>query len=446
MEWCVDSRVPAASAAAESEICSHLARHAASSATVESARPVVRDALQRPPQGPMWLTLDWEDEQPCLEVFRLPDGPLPGIQLVPGVSLAHDCSSEWIDRLRALDPLSVRLPVSRPFEGDLDPHPRSTGGLIGDLPVSIAGVIADEVAAGRTVEEAAARAGATMAEQVAGDRDVGADPAALAELIIETEHRLGGDFHLIHTEGSRAVLGNRQCPFGPSARPSLCRFTSALAGGLAARAAGAAEITLDERLALHDRRCRLVVDLGPGTDRLTSHRYSSPPAGFPSTDTDEHRAVTRGFRVTLSLQLPRDRLTVPVTRHLIGTAMREVGVLVDDIDAVELAVTEACANVIDHSGPGDVYEVSVTVGPDTCHMRVIDLGHGFDHSALIPTMAGANAEHGRGVALMHALVDMVRFESQPESGTIVHLVKKLRFDDSIPARRLMLESIDHDQN
>ncbi len=38
-------------------------------------------------------------------------------------------------------------------------------------------------------------------------------------------------------------------------------------------------------------------------------------------------------------------------------------------------------------------------------------------------------------------VDQVRFESQPEHGTVVHLVKNLRFDDTLPIRRLMLEAL-----
>ncbi len=41
---------------------------------------------------------------------------------------------------------------------------------------------------------------------------------------------------------------------------------------------------------------------------------------------------------------------------------------------------------------------------------------------------------------MHALVDQVRFESQPEHGAVVHLVKHLRFDDTSD-RKLMLENL-----
>jgi serine/threonine-protein kinase RsbW len=74
--------------------------------------------------------------------------------------------------------------------------------------------------------------------------------------------------------------------------------------------------------------------------------------------------------------------------------------------------------------------VSVTLGPTACHIRAVDIGRGFDHRALSPPeMADLDAEHGRGVALMHALVDQVRFDSEPEQGTVVHLVKLLHFDD-----------------
>ena len=221
----------------------------------------------------------------------------------------------------------------------------------------------------------------------------------------------------------------------------MCRFTSALAGGLAAGAAGSAEVSLDERLALGDAQCRLVLDVGmPPSGRLTSHRYTSPPAGLPAEQKPPISEATRGFRVTLTLQLPRDRLSVPVTRHLVRAALSEVGVVADDVAPVELALTEACANVTTHSGPGDAYDVAVTIDPVNCHIRIIDVGRGFDHHALSPAeMAGVDAEHGRGVALMHALVDQVRFESRPESGTVVHLVKRLSFDDRVPARRLMLQ-------
>ena len=51
-------------------------------------------------------------------------------------------------------------------------------------------------------------------------------------------------------------------------------------------------------------------------------------------------------------------------------------------------------------------------------------------------MADVSAERGRGIALMRALADTVSFESRPQAGTVVHLVKRLDLDQSSPLRRL----------
>lgn len=143
-----------------------------------------------------------------------------------------------------------------------------------------------------------------------------------------------------------------------------------------------------------------------------------------------------GFRINLTLQLPRDRASIPVVRHLTNNALAEVGVRDSIRSDVELAVTEACANVLDHAGSGDAYDVIVSVADDTCEMRVVDVGRGFDYDSLVGREASIDDENGRGIALMRALMDTVLFTSEPESGTVVHLVKGLDFDDSSPALQL----------
>ncbi|MCU1379681.1 MAG: putative anti-sigma regulatory factor, serine/threonine protein kinase [Acidimicrobiales bacterium] len=132
------------------------------------------------------------------------------------------------------------------------------------------------------------------------------------------------------------------------------------------------------------------------------------------------------LEVNLTLCLPRDTKTVPLVRHLIGAMLEEFGVMLECRGDVELAVTEACANVLDHSKVDDEYEVRVAVDPDRCQIRVIDTGHGFDFSTLSEE-SDPYSERGRGVQLMRALVDRIHFESEPEAGTIVHLVKDLHF-------------------
>jgi serine/threonine-protein kinase RsbW len=136
------------------------------------------------------------------------------------------------------------------------------------------------------------------------------------------------------------------------------------------------------------------------------------------------------------LCLPRDSSTLPVVRHIAAFALDELGVEGEAIHDVALALTEAAANVVKHSGAGDQYEVHLVVEDSVCEIRVVDTGHGFDSSILGTAIAGPSDEQGRGMALMAALVDSVHFESQPEAGTIVHLVKDLNLRPNGPLQRL----------
>lgn len=142
------------------------------------------------------------------------------------------------------------------------------------------------------------------------------------------------------------------------------------------------------------------------------------------------------MRISLMLCLPRDSSTLPVVRHIAAFALDELGVDPDAIQDVALALTEAAANVVKHSGAGDQYEVHLVLADKLCEIRVVDTGHGFDSTSLGVAMAGPSDEQGRGMALMAALVDSVRFESKPEAGTIVHLVKDLTLRPNGPLERL----------
>lgn len=143
------------------------------------------------------------------------------------------------------------------------------------------------------------------------------------------------------------------------------------------------------------------------------------------------------MKISLMLCLPRDSSTLPVVRHIAAFALEELGVDSEAIGDVALALTEAAANVVKHSGAGDEYEVHLDLENHLCEIRVVDTGHGFDSTSLGMAMAGPSDEQGRGMALMAALVDSVHFESRPEAGTIVHLVKDLSLRPDGPLDRLV---------
>ena len=133
--------------------------------------------------------------------------------------------------------------------------------------------------------------------------------------------------------------------------------------------------------------------------------------------------------ISLALTLPRDEQTVPVARHIVRNAMEQVGVEATCVYDVELALSEACTNVLLHSGPGDQFVVRLDLDEHLGVIRVVDVGRGFDSARLQAEESGPEAERGRGLGLMQALVDRVDFTSRPEAGTIVTLEKVLTVHD-----------------
>ncbi len=140
------------------------------------------------------------------------------------------------------------------------------------------------------------------------------------------------------------------------------------------------------------------------------------------------------MQVSFHLSLPRDEASVPVTRRLIAASLDVIGVDADTISDVEIALTEACANVLKHSQAGDAYEVLAGFDEERAFLEVIDGGEGFDPEAADP--AADDAESGRGVALMRGLMDDVHFQRRRlkdgTRGSSVVLEKKLSWRPGAP--------------
>ena len=142
------------------------------------------------------------------------------------------------------------------------------------------------------------------------------------------------------------------------------------------------------------------------------------------------------MEVKLTLALPRDAYSVPVARRVLKSSLTALGVREGVISDIELALTEACTNVLDHAADSDEYELSAGIDGQVCVIEVVDRGAGFDGSLAGLSDAEDSAEGGRGIQLMRALVDRVTFTSRPAAGTVVHLEKELEWDDDAPVKRL----------
>ena len=130
------------------------------------------------------------------------------------------------------------------------------------------------------------------------------------------------------------------------------------------------------------------------------------------------------MHIVFNMSLPRDALSVPVARRICRDALRTLGVTQPCVDDIELAVTEACTNVLKHAGSNGHYDVELEIGQGISTITVTDTGSGFSVAAPMSTVMEPQ-ESGRGIHLMTALVDALRFSSRVDKGTTVQLEKGL---------------------
>lgn len=443
MDWLIDtSDVGSAPGRASTLLEDHLRRHAVDPDGVppllRGVRDELEDAARNAAGNPLHLRLDWTSRRAVLAMAAVHDtGTLHG----HGVPTDAPVPGRHRATVRDLanHPLGIlELPVVRRTQHTFTsgPPPVLESGLSpeeqGPATVALALAAAIDAHPTATAPQAAAIAGALIA--IAGTRRDGPlDPRVAAEEFVRLHHALGSEAYVVSADDDRVELAVTRCPFGAADGPaaSLCHVSSGLAGQLAAKVNGFSKVVLDEAIVKGDPECHLQVLLRPEKDDDGEHHPEAEPFFWPPRAS---APVDRVPHLDLSVALPRESVSVPVVRRLAGQALRAFGVEDEDVDDVMLAITEACANVIDHAGATDTYDVKIELSADRCAITVVDQGGGFD-AAKVPETVSQDAEMGRGLALMRALVDNVAFRNEPQAGAVVHMVKNLRYDADHPLRR-----------
>jgi serine/threonine-protein kinase RsbW len=132
------------------------------------------------------------------------------------------------------------------------------------------------------------------------------------------------------------------------------------------------------------------------------------------------------MQIGFTVRLPVDAHSVPFIRGLCRQALEYLQVAPEVVGEITLALNEACANVVQHAGPYDGYEVIADIDDDRCRISVVDDGEGFDPPADAPAVPAALVDGGAGLPLMRALVDELRFERDPQGRHQVVFTKRLR--------------------
>lgn len=315
VDWYVDAADTAALSDLRREIGAYLARHAEPGSDVAGAELAASELLSNVPlhaPGPAWISLTWTDEFPVLEVRDLGPGFTPDVIGLPETAsvtgrglfvVSALVPSLEIQSRRAGGTLTrAVLNVRRAPSPSYDPAP-SPGTLLPSLSEARPeGAFGKEaflralvVQLAQTLEgmggpafadAAVAQVGIDVGHQMdaeyrAATQVVGAlSPKQLADCFVRLKHAIDGEFFVMEMNDERIVLGNHACPFGDEVRhaPALCRMTSAVFGGIAAKSHGEVAVTLEERIAVGDPGCRVVIDLRPNenTGSPATHRYRRP--------------------------------------------------------------------------------------------------------------------------------------------------------------------------
>ena len=151
--------------------------------------------------------------------------------------------------------------------------------------------------------------------------------------------------------------------------------------------------------------------------------------------------------VNWTLLLPREAESVGKARRMLRDTATLVGMDPDVSFDLGVALTEACANVIEHAGQAEGYWVAAGISDDRCWVDVIDNGVGFAPRRLTEHASGSRQQHtrlaavplaetpedGRGLMLIEALCDRVDIRNHPARGAMIHFERDLKPREQLAA-------------
>jgi serine/threonine-protein kinase RsbW len=129
----------------------------------------------------------------------------------------------------------------------------------------------------------------------------------------------------------------------------------------------------------------------------------------------------------MDCSLPATAQNVALARRMLDDVTIRLGLSEDDRAQLKLALSEACTNAVQHGSPRgseNAFHVRCEVREQRLIMEVRDEGEGFEYSGTSLPNPCELTSSGRGLFLMHYLVDGLELIRHPD-GMVVRLVKAL---------------------
>lgn len=136
---------------------------------------------------------------------------------------------------------------------------------------------------------------------------------------------------------------------------------------------------------------------------------------------------------TFTLHVPSSTENLAMIREFVNSVGVQAGLSPKEVAQMELAVDEACANVIEHAYGSDVTkEVSVRAMLDenSVQIEVIDTGKAFDPSLIeqvdLDKLVSDRKSGGLGMRLIKSFMDEVHYQMGPGQKNELRMVKRLK--------------------
>jgi serine/threonine-protein kinase RsbW len=137
-------------------------------------------------------------------------------------------------------------------------------------------------------------------------------------------------------------------------------------------------------------------------------------------------AAPRGVPVLrVELRLPRHAASVGVARRILDSVLRAFAV--DHYCRAELllALSEGCANAVQHAVGADEYDVRVAIDEECCVVDIVDNGRTAVRFPVNPSMPDVIEERGRGLSIIAMSTDSLQISPRRPHGLAVRFTKGL---------------------
>jgi len=136
----------------------------------------------------------------------------------------------------------------------------------------------------------------------------------------------------------------------------------------------------------------------------------------------------------ICFRIPSDPRFLFLIRAVVTALARTAKFKPDEVDKIEVAVDEACTNVLDHAYhdvfPKPPIDLEIETTGDTFIIDIIDHGLSFDFASYKPPVFPDHwikgQTRGVGLYLIKRCMDDVQYEQLPENMNRLRLTKKIK--------------------